>query len=238
MQQQAASGSAAGFYHLLYLAAMATAFLTAFYAFRAFFLAFYGPERIPAEAGHHAHESPPPMTGPLMILAFGALTVGGYFFATGDFTGPHSFLAQTPSLAYSKMAAEAGREAGFHWNVALTSTAVALAGVFLAAFLYLGSRRTVEGLAQWMKRLGLYSLSQRGFFIDEIYLALIVWPLRGVAWLSAWFDRQVIDGLVNFFGWLPRALGSALRPTEGGMIQFYALAMALALLLLIGSLWM
>ena len=43
---------------------------------------------------------------------------------------------------------------------------------------------------------------------------------------------------MNFLGLLPRALGSALRPTQGGMIQFYALAMALGLLLLIGSLWM
>ena len=32
--------------------------LTAFYTFRAFFLTFYGEERIPPEAGHHAHESP------------------------------------------------------------------------------------------------------------------------------------------------------------------------------------
>ena len=113
-----------------------------------------------------------------------------------------------------------------------------MAGVFLAAFLYLGDRRTVERLTRVMKGLGLYGLSQRGFFCDEIYLALIVWPLRGLAWLSAWFDRRVIDGLVDFLGLLPRALGAALRPTQGGLIQFYALAMALGLLLLIGLLWM
>ena len=41
--------------------ALFTAFLTAFYTFRAFFLTFYGPERIPPQAGHHAHESPPVM---------------------------------------------------------------------------------------------------------------------------------------------------------------------------------
>ena len=66
-------------YAWLYYGATLTAFLTAFYTFRAYFLTFHGKERIPAEAGHHAHESPPSMTGPLVVLAFGALTVGRLF---------------------------------------------------------------------------------------------------------------------------------------------------------------
>jgi NADH-quinone oxidoreductase subunit L len=45
-------------YFALFLVACVTAFLTAFYTFRAYFLTFWGPERIPHEAGHHAHESP------------------------------------------------------------------------------------------------------------------------------------------------------------------------------------
>ena len=45
----------------------------------AYFLTFHGEERVPAEAGHHAHESPPAMTGPLVILAIGALVGGGLF---------------------------------------------------------------------------------------------------------------------------------------------------------------
>ena len=68
-----------------------------FYMFRPFFLTFYGPERIPPEAGDHAHESPGTMTGPLVVLAFGSLTVGAYFEWTHGFA---QFLAATPSLAY------------------------------------------------------------------------------------------------------------------------------------------
>ena len=56
--------------------ALVTALLTAFYTFRAFFMTFFGPERIPDEAGHHAHESPRTMTVPLMILAVCATVVG------------------------------------------------------------------------------------------------------------------------------------------------------------------
>src|SRR5262249_3666294 len=66
-------------YLWLYWGALFVAFLTAVYTFRGFFLTFYGEERIPYEAGHHAHESPPVMTVPLRILAVCALVVGAYF---------------------------------------------------------------------------------------------------------------------------------------------------------------
>src|SRR4029079_6770509 len=45
-------------YALLFVVALVTAGLTAFYTFRAYFMTFWGDERIPAEAGHHTHESP------------------------------------------------------------------------------------------------------------------------------------------------------------------------------------
>src|SRR6185503_144608 len=64
----------------LYYGALFVAFLTAFYTFRAFFMTFYGPTRVPAEAGSHAHESPGSMKLPLAILA-GCAIVVGFFFA-------------------------------------------------------------------------------------------------------------------------------------------------------------
>src|SRR5262249_23128755 len=63
-------------YAALFATALVTAGLTAFYSFRAYFLTFWGQERIPHEAGHHAHESPSVMTVPLVVLAAGALLVG------------------------------------------------------------------------------------------------------------------------------------------------------------------
>ena len=63
-------------------------------------------------------------------------------------------------------------------------------------------------------------------------------PLLGVARLAAWFDRCVIDALVDFCGRLPSLLGAALRPAQNGVVQFYALAMALGLLALLGVLLM
>ena len=84
----------------------------------------------------------------------------------------------------------------------------------------------------------LYSLSHGKFFFDPIYSVLIVQPLLGVARLAAWFDRCVIDALVDFCGRLPSMFGAALRPLQGGVLQFYVLAMAIGLLALLGVLLM
>ncbi|MEE8451290.1 MAG: NADH-quinone oxidoreductase subunit L [Thermoguttaceae bacterium] len=226
-------------YHWLYLAGLFTAFLTAFYTFRAFFLTFYGEERIPKAAGHHAHESPRSMTVPLMILAAGALLVGVLFGPTGGFEG---FLAKTPSLAYlSAIAHETAGHAtgeGSHLGVAIISTVIALAGIGLAVVLYLGSPALRDRLTRVMDAVGLYRLSHGKFFFDEIYNVLVVVPIRAVAWLCYWIDRTLVDGLVNAVGLFPMLVGAGLRPLQNGMVQFYAMAMVLGLLVLIGVLLM
>jgi len=74
----AGGSNAAGnwIYTVLFVSALVTAGLTAFYTFRAYFLTFWGEKRIPEEAGHHAHESPYVMLLPLGVLAAGALLAG------------------------------------------------------------------------------------------------------------------------------------------------------------------
>ena len=68
--RQSHAGDPYGNYFLvLLIVAVATALLTAFYTFRAYFLTFWGAERFPDEAGHHPHESPPVMSVPLVVLA-------------------------------------------------------------------------------------------------------------------------------------------------------------------------
>ena len=210
-------------YSVLFWASLFTAFLTAFYTFRSLFLTFYGRERVPPEAGHHAHESPTVMTGPLMILAFCALCVGALFEVRHTFA---HFLEHTPSLAYSQIQPPLEHAGGHgHMGLALFSTFVALSGVGLAAFFYLGDRRQIEQLARLLSSpfgFRLYQLSSGKFYVDAIYSVLIVWPLRLLAVVSYWFDRVVIDGLVNFFGYVPVVCGALLRSLQSGMVQFYA----------------
>jgi NADH-quinone oxidoreductase subunit L len=215
-------------FQVLFWLAVATAGLTALYTFRAYFLTFFGPQRVPEEAGHHAHESPASMTGPLVILAACAAAVGVYCQATGGFA---ELLGQTPQLAVVRSSAAHG---GSHALVAALSTAVALAGIATAAYLYLGSRAQAQWLATVFRPL--HWLSRRKLLLDELYLALVVWPLRLLALVCAAVDRYVIDGLVDLCGRLPAAAGAVVRSVQSGMTQFYALAMVLGLLALVGAL--
>ncbi|NQT38428.1 MAG: NADH-quinone oxidoreductase subunit L [Planctomycetes bacterium] len=234
------------FYAVLYWTAVVTALLTAFYTFRAFFLTFYGDEQIPPEAGHHAHESPGAMVWPLRILAVASLLAGIVLYQWGSFDG---FIRKTPSLDYLARQADlaaaedavAGHESvehDAHFAVMAQSIVIAFLGVGLAAFFYLGDRKEIAAIARAMDRAGLYRLSHGKFYFDTIYKFLVVWPLEGIARLCYWIDRYVIDAAVDFCGMVPRALGASLRPLQSGLIQFYALAMVLGLLILIGSLLM
>lgn len=284
-----------GVYQWLYYGAMLAAFLTAFYTFRAFALTFHGPERIPVQAGHHAHESPPVMTMPLMILAFCSLFVGLIFVGNwASNWGANTlvdFLGRTPSLA-AGLIAQTRVEPEFHIDVAGQSSLIALAGIGVALFLYLGHAHEAQSLQRlwnmegvrratdpaWVARLesipavafltrhlrraglgfivsflgfviGLfalvlsvpiiaatfltpYHLSANKFYFDEIYNALVVWPLRVIASICAWIDRWIIDGLVDLAGAIPPAIGYLMRGLQVGLVQFYALAMVLGMLIL------
>jgi NADH-quinone oxidoreductase subunit L len=220
-------------YSILYWMSLATAVLTAVYTFRIFFLTFYGEERIPDEAGDHAHESPALMWVPLCILAAFAVAIG-YLLQRSDVF--HGFLLHyTPTLKISALALTP-QPGVFHWDIAMVSTVAAVAGVALSAFLYLGRTNEAQGLARLFsaKVLGApYLLAKGKFFWDEIYDVTIVRPLRALAGICYAVDRWVVDGLVNTVGWVPRALGAAIRGLQMGFIPFYALAMVLGLLSLL-----
>jgi NADH-quinone oxidoreductase subunit L len=80
-----------------------------------------------------------------------------------------------------------------------------------------------------------YKLSQNKFYFDEIYGALVVWPLRILAAILYWIDRWIVDGLVNVAGMVPPAIGSLMRSLQMGLVQFYALAMVLGALVLVAA---
>src|SRR5205807_4635277 len=72
-----------------------------------------------------------------------------------------------------------------------------------------------------------YRLSRDKFYFDEIYTALVIWPLRIVASALYWIDRWIVDGLVDLAGRIPPAIGHVMRGLQMGLVQFYALAMVL-----------
>jgi NADH-quinone oxidoreductase subunit L len=210
-------------YLILFFVAMLTAGLTAFYTFRSYFLTFWGEERIPHEAGEHAHESPPIMTIPLIVLAAGALFAGiivepfthwfsGYLYGHTAGLGTHE-------------------ESPPNYGLLALSSAVALGGIAVAWWMYVRQPGTAARLAQEVR--GLYQLSLNKFHVDEIYEALIVRPMTGLAEVCRGFDLYVVDGLVDLIGQTPRLVGALFRPVQNGLIQFYALAMILGLVVFI-----
>ena len=220
-------------YQVLLVVSFVTALLTAYYTFRAYFLTFHGEQRVPHEAGHHAHESPASMTGPLVVLAGGALIVGFFFALIPNGFGP--FLAQVPSLRYQPVLDTAGH--ADHTSIMMWTSVLAAVGFGVAAFFYLGSLRQIEWITRFLDGpiFAPYRWSRDKFYFDPIYQVLFVWPLRALAWICYCVDRWLIDGLVNLCGLIPVWGGALLRFANGGLVQFYALAMVLGVVVLIAA---
>jgi len=242
------AGNESRVYSLLFYSGLLTAGLTAFYTFRAYFKTFWGMEKIPQEAyqSHdhdgHAHESehgagaashqsgsknlesPPIMLWPLRILAVGAVGVG-------FLVGPTGLIGNFLEDHWMRNAFDTFLPRGHehHHNLLLMvlSALIALGGIALAYFLYVQRPLVPLGLAYKMR--SLYELSRNKFYLDEIYYAFIVKPMEGFAWFCRIIDQYVIDGLVDLIAQVPAFVGYLFRPIQNGLVQFYALLMALGL---------
>jgi proton-translocating NADH-quinone oxidoreductase chain L len=216
-------GPYAAIYFFLLVSALVTAGLTAFYTFRAYFMTFWGETRLPEEAGHHPHDAPPVMAWPLRILAVGALLVGIVLGPTHLFGGflEHHWTAQQFSAQLSPEAATS------HLNIPLMllSALIALAGIGLAYVMYV-QKPSLADVARRSLRAG-YDWSRNKFYLDELFEALFVRPVERLARLSRILDQHLVDALVDLVGQTPAFLGYLARPFQNGLVQFYALLMAL-----------
>ena len=201
------------YFGVIQLVATATALLTAFYTFRAYFMTFWGAERFPDEAGHHPHDAPPVMAWPLRILAVSALGVGIVFGPTELFA---EYLCHTPGHV-------AVESHGLHFDIMLLSLIMGVVGFALAWLFYLRSPSIPESLARALDPL--YTLSLNKFYLDEIFYWILVAPLRGLAWLSYWFDRTVVDRIVDGVGMVPVVLSRVPVFVHNGLVSTYSLVM-------------
>ncbi len=116
------------------------------------------------------------MTVPLVILAVCSVVVGGYFAC--DRHGFAEFPAPTRRRWPSRRWPQRRSSREFHTDVARAQHGlVALAGIGAGRVLVPG--RAKRRRTCWPARCGrCIALSHGKFFFDEIYSALIVWPLR------------------------------------------------------------
>jgi NADH-quinone oxidoreductase subunit L len=185
----------------IYWVGTITAGMTAFYVFRAMFLAFFGKYRGDA----HPHESPPVMLVPLVALALLSIA-GGFLFKIPAFLGT-VFPSRSVDEDLTLMA---------------ISTAAGVLGIFLAWLMYVARPGMADALAGGVK--GLYTLVYNKYYVDEVYDAAVVKPLVGGSRTVLWkgVDAGLIDGAVNGVGSRAQRIGGVLRLLQSGNIRSYA----------------
>ena len=198
-----------------------TAGLTAFYMFRLVFLTFFGEARHPEEVSHHLHESPPSMTGPLVVL--GILSFIGGFIGLPAWIGSNKFFTfLEPSLELAHHSEHPHFSHSMEMGFAALSIAVAVIGIYLAYRLYVLRPGSAAALAERWKLL--YRLLFRKYYVDEIYDATIVHPALNASTNLLWkrADVNLIDGIVNGTGKAIQGMAWILKGIQNGLIRSYA----------------
>jgi NADH-quinone oxidoreductase subunit L len=175
--------------------------------FRLLFLTFFGHSRADEHVAHHVHESPPTMTIPLMILAALSI-IGGWIGWPGSLGGENRFERFLEPVLAGVLPETLAVKIAHHsllkeYLLMLASLAIVGAGIWLAYQFYLSKRFAPEVVARkWPKA---YDLLFHKYYVDEIYDALFVNRIKDLGtWLGR-FDANIIDGLgVNGAGWLAR----------------------------------
>jgi NADH-quinone oxidoreductase subunit L len=213
-----------------WLLGLGGAFLTAFYMFRCFALAFTGTFRGESGGLARVHDAPPSMAVPILLLAALAV-VGGGLGVPPERGVLHGFLA--PVLPASGGAVAAAPEGGI--GTALVSVTLALAGAALAGLWY-GRRPAIPaGLAARFP--GLHRLVAGKFFVDEAYAAVIVRPLESLArWCYRVGDGVLVEGAVNGTAAAVEWGSRALRRMQTGFVPNYVVSILLGTVLLLAYL--
>lgn len=197
----------------IYCIALFTAGLTAFYMFRLYFSIFWSKQQKQEE--HTATESSAPkheahgegswfMKIPLVILAICSILAGLIPFAN-YITSDGVPLATHMDLKFS-----------------IAPVALALAGIFLAAYLYKNESDKPARVAVSMGVL--YKTARRKFYIDEVYLFIttkVIFNLIGRP--AAWIDKNIVDGFMNLLATTTGRISTAIKELQSGGVQSYAI---------------
>ena len=206
---------------VLWAVGLFTAFLTSFYMFRLWYLAFLGEPR--SKTGPH-HATPWSMLGPLVILA--VLSIGGGWIGVERFG---AYL--TPSTGARPAEAATGH---LELLLSLAAVAVAILGWLLADRLYRQRPTAPAHLAAALP--SGYKLLANKYYVDEIYGAVVVKPLLGLSkFVLEWVvDVAILGGLAWLLGGISLLTGAILQRWQSGNLRSYAawLAAGAAALLL------
>ncbi len=212
-------GSNAGLYSLLLWIGYLTAFLTAFYIFRAYYFTFQGVLRVPAKCVGKVHDMPASMNWPLFVLAVGAIFLGmtlAFSGALNRYTQQQAFLSEPIEIGHAA-------------SVPLISVVACLLG---ALFAYLIARRvrqsntTNRNVGFWSEFIG------NGFYVDQLYATTIVRPVTWIAFLLDMLDKLGLAQAIKQFAAMPEQVGRGLRKSQTGRFTQYAMWTVMGMLLI------
>ena len=230
----------------LFLIAVLTAIITAFYTTRMIGMVFFGKkskhiEKM-EEEGHHIHEASPSMWIPYGILA--VLTIGIGIIGLSAEEGIHhlfgEYLEHSFGIHSSHAAAEASILPGFLQGlnpIALGASLVAFAtGIGLGYIFYIG--RWVDPVKFVNSNIFFYSIHK--LFLNRWYLnALVYWcfvttPLWLARGVSRYFEKTAIDYGMN--GGVQKAVSwsaKVIQGTQTGVSQSYLFVFGAGLLFVV-----
>lgn len=203
-----------------------TSVITAIYMFRCYFLTFGGTFRGTEHQRAHVHESPWTMTVPLIILAI--FSIGGGFLGLPTIFSEHHAIGNYLHPIWPQVAHHA--DAQFEWKLIITSIIVLVIIISFVFYRYIRKQHIPVAHPE-----GIEKVLDRKYYLDEIYHGIIEKPiLQTSRMLFQYFDRQVLNKLVDGVGGVTRFLGLVLRTGQNGYIHFYLFSMVLGILVIIG----
>ena len=186
----------------IYYIALITSGLTAFYMFRLYFSIFWNKEYHPHGENHG--EGGFAMMLPLILLAVGAAAAG--FIPFGNFVSSDGKVLPSE----------------FHLQFSIAPVALGLAGIIIAFVMYKKQNAAPDKVAASLSTL--YKAAYHKFYIDELYLFItkkIIFNFIGRP--AAWFDKNVVDGMVNATGSTTQLISEKIKGLQTGKVQQYAI---------------
>nr|YP_009264818.1 NADH dehydrogenase subunit 5 [Licania canescens]ANJ19064.1 NADH dehydrogenase subunit 5 [Licania canescens] len=187
---------------------------------------------------------------PMLILLFFTFTVGAIGIPFNQFNQSETSLdilskLLTPSLNLLHQNEKNSFDLYEFLTKAIFSVSIAYFGIFIASSLY---KPVYSSLQNWnffnfftkkgLKKIRLeklinviYTWSYNRGYIDAFYTISLIGSIRRLSQLAHFFDRRVIDGIINGVGITSFFLGESIRYIGSGRISFYLLLYLLFLLL-------
>ena len=235
---------------VLWTVGLLTSLLTAIYMFRLVFLAFHGPSAMRADhaatpvsaapahpdeeerAATHLHDAPPAMALALVVLAIGSVIAG--YAGLPAVLGGGDWFARFLEPSFHVEAAHEVAAAGTEVSLMILSSGVAIAGIGIAAYFFLRNRNAAAAIADRFS--GVYRVLSHKYYVDEIYDAAIVQPIRIVSTEGLWkiVDARLIDGTVNGVGRVVSGWSEILRRTQTGSVRAYAASLFFGVVAILG----